>query len=410
MRRTAIVSKPPAMKDGRARRDPSDPNKYLMMSADCHANEPGSLWRDRIDAKFRDRLPHVEVDANGEKWFVAEGVGKSRVRARMIGDVPRENSEDRLRGRVGADPKERIQDQLRDGIDAEIIFPNKGLMMFATKDAAFGMAQCRVWNDFAWEMYGEYNDFMSPAAAIMTSDVTLAIEEIKRVAKIGFRFLDAAVQAGLRRPRLARSQLQFDDLRSDVGGDRGLRPADHLPRLDRTRSARGAQGRRRGDQLCLAFAVADYRAGREPVRVRRARAISQDSNLPPSRAASDGCRGRSTRWTRRIASIICGRIRSSSSCRANTSAAMARQRFRKIAPGSSSRRNGTWSTTSCGPMTIRTPKERGRIRRKRSSARWVISSDSARAKILGLNAAKMFKFDVELLIERRRNASASAQH
>ena len=113
--------------DGRAQRELDDPDKYLMISADCHANEPGSLWRDRIDEKYRDRLPHVEVDANGEKWFIAEGTGKSRVRARMIGDVPREGSEDRMRGHVGADPKERIQDQLRDGIDAEIIFPNKGL-------------------------------------------------------------------------------------------------------------------------------------------------------------------------------------------------------------------------------------------------------------------------------------------
>ena len=48
-------------------------------------------------------------------------------------------------------------------------------------------------------MYGEYNDFMSPIAAIMTADVTLAIEEIKRVAKMGFRFLTLPVQAGLRR-------------------------------------------------------------------------------------------------------------------------------------------------------------------------------------------------------------------
>ena len=160
-----------------------------MISADCHANEPGSLWRQRLDAKYRDRLPHVERDAKGEKWFIAEGLGKSRVRARMIADVPRENSEDRLRGNAGADPIARIQDQIRDGIDAEIIFPNKGLMMFATRDAAFGMAQCKVWNDFAREMYGKYNDFMSPAAAIMTSDVALAIEEIKRVAKIGYRFL-----------------------------------------------------------------------------------------------------------------------------------------------------------------------------------------------------------------------------
>src|SRR5579885_2438637 len=168
---------------------PDDPDKYLMISADCHANEPGDLWRTRIDAKYRDRLPHVEVDANGEKWFVAEGLGRSRVRARMIADVPRENSEDRLRGQAGADPEGRIRDHLRDGIDAELIFPNKGLMMFATKDAEFGMAQCKVWNDFAWEMYGRYNDFMSPAAAIMTADVDLAIEEIKRVARIGFRFL-----------------------------------------------------------------------------------------------------------------------------------------------------------------------------------------------------------------------------
>ena len=50
---------------------PGDPNKYLMVSADCHANEPGNLWRDRIDLKFRDRLPHVEVDAKGEKRFIA---------------------------------------------------------------------------------------------------------------------------------------------------------------------------------------------------------------------------------------------------------------------------------------------------------------------------------------------------
>jgi predicted TIM-barrel fold metal-dependent hydrolase len=59
--------------------------------------------------------------------------------------------------------------------------------MWATQDAAFGAAQCRVWNDWAWETYGPYNDFMSPMAAIMTADIELAIAEIKRVADIGFR-------------------------------------------------------------------------------------------------------------------------------------------------------------------------------------------------------------------------------
>ena len=58
-----------------------DPDKYVMISADCHANEPGNLWRDRIDLKFRDRLPHVEVDAKGEKWFIVE-VSANRAFAR----------------------------------------------------------------------------------------------------------------------------------------------------------------------------------------------------------------------------------------------------------------------------------------------------------------------------------------
>ena len=79
--------KPPAIRDGSAPRSPGDPDKYLMISADCHGNEPGNLWRERLDEKFRDRLPHVEVDEKGEKWIVAEGISKSRVRARMIADA-----------------------------------------------------------------------------------------------------------------------------------------------------------------------------------------------------------------------------------------------------------------------------------------------------------------------------------
>ena len=105
---------------------PGDPQQYLMISADCHANEPGSLWRERLDAKYRDRLPHVEVDAKGEKWFVAEGLGKSRVRARMIDNVPRENSEDRLRGNAGADPVERIQDHIPRRHRCRNHFPQQG--------------------------------------------------------------------------------------------------------------------------------------------------------------------------------------------------------------------------------------------------------------------------------------------
>ena len=136
--------------------------------------------------KIQHRLPHVEVDEKGETWIVAEGYQKSPLRARNIADAPK-GGEDRLRGEAGRTPEERIRDHRRDGIDAEIIFPNKGLTMWATHDVEFGHAQCRVWNDWTWETFGQYNDFMSPIAAIMTADVEVATAEIQRTAKMGFR-------------------------------------------------------------------------------------------------------------------------------------------------------------------------------------------------------------------------------
>ena len=49
------------------------------------------------------------------------------------------------------DASVRLADMDRDGIDASVLFPNKGLAMWATPDPVFAMAQCRVYNDWAWE-------------------------------------------------------------------------------------------------------------------------------------------------------------------------------------------------------------------------------------------------------------------
>ena len=162
---------------------PGDPRKYFIVSADAHANEPADLWATRIDAKYRERIPRVTVDANGVKWRVSEGHRPDRLRTDEL------EGEDRLRQLAGADPEERLRDMDRDGIDAEVIFPNKGLSMWATPDGAFAMAQCRVYNEWAWEVFASYNHRMSPAAAIATADLEGSIAEVKRVAKLGFRAL-----------------------------------------------------------------------------------------------------------------------------------------------------------------------------------------------------------------------------
>jgi predicted TIM-barrel fold metal-dependent hydrolase len=162
---------------------PGAANKYLMISADCHANEPATLWAERIDKQYRDRIPRIVTDENGVQWRVSEGHRPDRLR---LSDL---EGEDQARAKAGADPRDRLRDHARDGIDGEAIFPNKGLSMWATPDPVFAQAQCRVWNEWAWETFGPYVDRLSPAAALATGDLEGSIAEVQRVAKQGFRFL-----------------------------------------------------------------------------------------------------------------------------------------------------------------------------------------------------------------------------
>jgi predicted TIM-barrel fold metal-dependent hydrolase len=162
---------------------PGDPRKYFMVSADCHANEPSDLFVRRMPAEFHERLPRVEGRQGGHRFQVTEGFRPVRLQNTVF------EGEDKLRNEVGAEPEGRLRDHARDGIDAEIVFPNKGLAMWATPDAKFAMALCRVWNDWAWEVFGPYNRVMSPMACVATADIEGSIAEVERTARLGFRGL-----------------------------------------------------------------------------------------------------------------------------------------------------------------------------------------------------------------------------
>ncbi len=160
---------------------PEDPNKYFMVSADTHANEPANLWKERLEEKYAQRLPRIEIDENGVKWTVSEGWQRSRLLDSNL------EGEDQIRSKTGATAAERLRDLDRDGVDLEIIFPNKGLMMWATPDPLFASAQCRVYNDWIAEAYIQYSPRMVPMAALATGDLEGTLAEIKRIAKMGFK-------------------------------------------------------------------------------------------------------------------------------------------------------------------------------------------------------------------------------
>ncbi|MCB1748604.1 MAG: amidohydrolase [Gammaproteobacteria bacterium] len=162
---------------------PDAANKYFMVSADGHAQEPSDFLAARMDARYQDRLPGIVLGGDGAKFQKTEGFRPIRLSALKF------EGEDLERVEAGLTVDERLAAHARDGIDCEIIFPNKGLTIWATPDVEFSQAMCRAWNDWAWETFGPTNDRLSPMACIASGDVAGAVAEVQRAAKRGFRGL-----------------------------------------------------------------------------------------------------------------------------------------------------------------------------------------------------------------------------
>jgi predicted TIM-barrel fold metal-dependent hydrolase len=178
---------------------PDDPEKLFMVSADCHAVEPATYMAERIEPEFRDRIPWVETREDGSQWIISEGnrpvlvkpgTESATVQAQQSFELPehtlpwtsRLEPADAQRNGTGKTVSSRLADQAADGVDAELIFPNKGLINWATSDPVFADAMCRAWNRWAYDFHGGvdgwYGGKTLPLACIATGDVELAMAEV----------------------------------------------------------------------------------------------------------------------------------------------------------------------------------------------------------------------------------------
>ncbi|HEY5645598.1 MAG TPA: amidohydrolase family protein, partial [Pseudomonadales bacterium] len=151
--------------------------------ADGHVQEPSDLWKVRVDRAYHERLPGVVMDGKGDQFQKTEGFRPVRLQNTRF------EGEDLLRNQSGKTPEDRIRDLALDGVDAEVLFPNKGLTVWATPDADFSHAMCRAYNDWAWETFADFNDRLAPMACLAPAALKKTIAEIDRCAKLGFRGL-----------------------------------------------------------------------------------------------------------------------------------------------------------------------------------------------------------------------------
>jgi len=185
---------------------PGASNKYFMFSADTHVVEPADYLAE-IEPEYRDRVPKLETRPDGSQWLITEGNRPQRVRAanRPESATPEGaagggaavfsplDEEDTLRNASGRTIEQRLADHAADGVDAELMFPNRGLLCWATPDPVFAMAMCRQWNRWTHRFCGPHmqgdNPRMLPAALLAPGDQAGAKREIAWAASHGFRAL-----------------------------------------------------------------------------------------------------------------------------------------------------------------------------------------------------------------------------
>ncbi len=172
--------------------------RFGVISADSHVLEQADLWLTHIDPKFRDRAPRI-VRQDGVDRFFCDGAPLAGVT--MLGGagqdptvLPRHGTLDQAR-RGGWDPHERLKDMQMDGVDAEVLYPSVGLVIYRIQEAPFLHACLAAYNTWLAEFCSAYPDRLKGIAMVSLDDLAWATQELRRARKLGLAGVMAPVHS-----------------------------------------------------------------------------------------------------------------------------------------------------------------------------------------------------------------------
>ena len=165
---------------------------YRIISSDSHVIEPPGLWIDRADPTYRDRVPRILREADGGDVWHCDGQSIMSVRVGTRAGVKFQGQETRIESDVfehtrpgGYIPQEHVNDMDVDGVEAGVLYPSVGLMLFIVQDTALLNVIFRTYNDWVAQFCKAYPKRLKGIAMINVDDVGLAVQELERATKIG---------------------------------------------------------------------------------------------------------------------------------------------------------------------------------------------------------------------------------
>jgi predicted TIM-barrel fold metal-dependent hydrolase len=123
-----------------------------IISADSHITEPGWTYVDNIDPTFRDRAPFLTDEAPDGATFHVPGM-KQLVHLGLHSAAGKESNALVMKGTLfselhkgGWDPAFRVEAQIKDGLDAEVLYPSVGMILCNHPDLDLQKAMFDAYN------------------------------------------------------------------------------------------------------------------------------------------------------------------------------------------------------------------------------------------------------------------------
>ena len=166
----------------------------FTISADSHVTEPGDCYLDRIDPRFRDRAPRAKTDK--QMGAVIEiDQGRARVPYGMIAAAGRPAESinpfhfvgwDELHP-GGWDPKARLDEQDRDGVSVEILYPSVGMLLCNHPDVDYKKACFDAYNLWIAEFQRHAPDRLIGLGQTALRSVDEGINDLRTIKELGLR-------------------------------------------------------------------------------------------------------------------------------------------------------------------------------------------------------------------------------
>lgn len=165
-----------------------------FIDADGHVLEHPSEMPAYAPRAYRERVWHIETDADDREWMVMDGArtpanGLALAGTAGMGAAERERA---MRGELrytevrpaAYDARARLADLDADAIAASVLYPTFLLGIQSHPDVDFACVQCRAYNDWLSDHVGAGEGRLFGVAVVPQQDLARAADEIRRAARL----------------------------------------------------------------------------------------------------------------------------------------------------------------------------------------------------------------------------------